>query len=90
MTANGVTIEDIQWLIPHQANLRIMETVAKRLQIPLEKVIVTVQKYGNTSAATIPTALDECVRSGKIKRGDLILATSFGAGFTWGATLFRY
>jgi 3-oxoacyl-[acyl-carrier-protein] synthase-3 len=67
-----------------------MDTVAERLRIAKEKVIVTVHKYGNTSAASIPTALDEGVRGGKIRRGDLILATSFGAGLTWGAALFRY
>lgn len=87
---NGITIDDIDWFIPHQANIRIMELVAKRLQIPIEKVVVTVHKYGNTSAATIPIALDEEVRSGKIKRGDLILSTSFGAGFVWSAMLFRF
>jgi 3-oxoacyl-[acyl-carrier-protein] synthase-3 len=90
LEANKVTSEDIDWFIPHQANLRIMETVAKRLDIPLHKVISTVHKYGNTSAASIPTALDEAIRSGKIRRGDLILVGSFGAGFTWGASLFRY
>jgi 3-oxoacyl-[acyl-carrier-protein] synthase-3 len=67
-----------------------MDTVAERLRIPKEKVIITVHKYGNTSAASIPTALDEGVRDGKIRRGDLVLATSFGAGLTWGAALFRY
>jgi 3-oxoacyl-[acyl-carrier-protein] synthase-3 len=90
MKSQGITANEIDWFIPHQANMRIMETVAKRLGIPLGKVIVTVHKYGNTSAASIPTALDEAVRSGKIRRGDLILANSFGAGFTWGAALFRY
>jgi len=90
MEHNGVSSQDIDWFIPHQANSRIMEMVAKRLEIPIEKVIVTVHKYGNTSAASIPTALDEAARSGKIKRGDLILVDSFGAGFTWGAALFRF
>jgi len=90
MESKGITSQEIDWFIPHQANMRIMEVVAKRLGIPLEKVIVTVHKYGNTSAASIPTALDEAVRSGKIRRGDLILVNSFGAGFTWGAALFRY
>lgn len=90
MRSTGITSDEIDWFIPHQANLRIMETVARRLGIPLEKVIVTVHKHGNTSAASIPTALDEAVRSGKIQRGDLILTSSFGAGFTWGAALFRY
>jgi 3-oxoacyl-[acyl-carrier-protein] synthase-3 len=90
MEQNGVSSQDIDWFIPHQANSRIMEMVAKRLEISIEKVIVTVHKYGNTSAASIPTALDEAARSGKIKRGDLILVDSFGAGFTWGAALFRF
>jgi 3-oxoacyl-[acyl-carrier-protein] synthase-3 len=90
MKSEGITSEEIDWFIPHQANIRIMDTVAERLRISREKVIITVHKYGNTSAASIPTALDEGVRSGKIQRGDLILATSFGAGLTWGAALFRY
>jgi 3-oxoacyl-[acyl-carrier-protein] synthase-3 len=90
MRARGITADQIDWFIPHQANIRIMETVAKRLRIPKEKVIITVHKYGNTSAASIPTALDEAVRDGRIQRGDLILVNSFGAGFTWGAALFRY
>jgi len=90
MESKKITSEEIDWFIPHQANIRIMEEVAKRLEIPMEKVIVTVHKYGNTSAASIPTALDEAIRSGKVQRGDLILTNSFGAGFTWGAALFRY
>jgi len=90
MRSTGITSDEIDWFIPHQANIRIMETVARRLGIPLGKVIVTVHKHGNTSAASIPTALDEAVRSGKIQRGDLILTSSFGAGLTWGAALFRY
>ncbi|MBN1226746.1 MAG: ketoacyl-ACP synthase III [Deltaproteobacteria bacterium] len=90
MEKNSVSSEDIDWFIPHQANIRIMETVANRLKIPLEKMIVTIHKYGNTSAASIPVALDENVRSGQIKRGDLILVASFGAGFVWGAVLFRF
>lgn len=90
MESKGITPDEIDWFIPHQANMRIMEVVAERLGVPLEKVIVTVDKYGNTSAASIPTALDESVRSGKIRRGDLILVSSFGAGLTWAAALFRY
>jgi 3-oxoacyl-[acyl-carrier-protein] synthase-3 len=89
MESQGITSGEIDWFIPHQANMRIMEVVAERLEIPLEKVIVTVHKYGNTSAASIPVALDEAVREGKIRHGDLILVNSFGAGFTWGAALFR-
>jgi len=90
MESKGITSKEIDWFIPHQANMRIMEVVAERLDIPLEKVIVTVHKYGNISAGSIPVALDEAVRSGQIKRGDLILTNSFGAGFTWGASLFRF
>jgi 3-oxoacyl-[acyl-carrier-protein] synthase-3 len=87
---SGISSQQVDWFIPHQANLRIIEAVAKLMEVPMEKVILTVQKYGNTSAATIPTALDEAVRSGQIQRGDLVLASSFGAGFTWGASLFRF
>lgn len=90
MKSKGITSDQIDWFIPHQANIRIMEVVAERLGIPMEKVIVTVHKYGNTSAASIPTALDEAVRSGRIRRGNLVLMNSFGAGFTWGAALLRY
>ena len=88
LNVNGLSRKKIDWFIPHQANIRIMEAVAKQLKIPMDKVIITVHKYGNTSAATIPTALDEAFRSGQIRKGDLILATSFGAGFTWGAAVF--
>jgi 3-oxoacyl-[acyl-carrier-protein] synthase-3 len=90
MESQGITSEEIDWFIPHQANMRIMEVVAERLEISWEKVIVTVHKYGNTSAASIPVALDEAVRSCRIQRGNLILVNSFGAGFTWGAALFRF
>jgi 3-oxoacyl-[acyl-carrier-protein] synthase-3 len=90
MKSAGITSDEIDWFIPHQANIRILETVAERLGIVKEKVIITVHKYGNTSAASIPTALDEGVRGGQIRKGDLILTASFGAGLTWGAALFRY
>lgn len=90
LETNGVRPEEVDWFIPHQANLRIMEAVAKKIGIPMERVIVTVDKYGNTSAGSIPTALDEGVRSGRIRKGDLILMDSFGAGFTWGAALLRF
>jgi 3-oxoacyl-[acyl-carrier-protein] synthase-3 len=90
MEQQGVTSDEIDWFIPHQANIRIMDVVAERLRIPTENVIVTVHKYGNTSAASIPVALDEALREGKIRKGDLVLANSFGAGLTWGAALFRY
>jgi 3-oxoacyl-[acyl-carrier-protein] synthase-3 len=78
---------DVDWLIPHQANIRILQSTAKRLKMPLEKLIVTVDQHGNTSAASIPLALDESVRSGKIKRGDTVMLEGVGGGFTWGAVL---
>lgn len=87
---NGFTIEDLDWFIPHQANYRIIEAVAKRLRCPMEKVVVNVDRYGNTSAATIPTALDEAVRDGRIQKGQLLLLDSFGAGLTYGAILMRW
>lgn len=87
---NGLTINDLDWMIPHQANLRIIEAVAKRLNFPMEKVILNLEEYGNTSSATVPTALDEAVRSGKIRRGDLVLSNVFGAGLTYGSALFRW
>ena len=84
-----VTVEDIDLLIPHQANLRIIEAVGQRLGVPREKVYVNVDKYGNTSAATVIIALDEAIREGRAKPGDLILLVTFGAGLTWGSTLLR-
>ena len=78
---------DVDWLIPHQANIRILQSTAKRLKLPLEKLIVTVDRHGNTSAASVPLALDESVRSGKIARGDTVLLQGVGGGFTWGAVL---
>lgn len=81
---------DIDWLIPHQANIRIMQSTAKKLKLPLEKLIVTVDQHGNTSAASIPLALDASVRSGKIKRGDTLMLEGVGGGFTWGAVLLKY
>ncbi|MGH8075900.1 MAG: beta-ketoacyl-ACP synthase III [Lysobacter sp.] len=90
LEANGLDRHDIDWLIPHQANLRIIEATAKRLDMPMERVIVTVDKHGNTSSGSVPLALDEAVRSGKIKRGQLLLLEAFGGGFTWGSALIRY
>jgi 3-oxoacyl-[acyl-carrier-protein] synthase-3 len=87
---NGYTIKDLDWLVPHQANLRIIEAVAKRLDFPMEKVIVNIEEFANTSAATVPTALDGAIAAGKIKRGDLVLLSVFGAGLTYGSTLLRY
>lgn len=86
----SLTEAEIDWLIPHQANLRIMQSTARRLKLPLEKLIVTVDQHGNTSAASIPLAIDESVRSGKIKKGDILMLEGVGGGFTWGAVLLRY
>ncbi len=85
----GLTTRDIDWFVPHQANKRILDGVAKKLNIPEEKVIVTVSQHANTSAASIPLALDHAVRSGKVVPGDLILSEAMGGGFSWGASLFR-
>ncbi len=90
LDANGLSREDIDWLIPHQANLRIIEATAKRLAMPMERVIVTVDRHGNTSSGSVPLALDEAVRTGKIQRGQLVLLEAFGGGFTWGSALLRY
>ncbi len=86
----NLTDADIDWLIPHQANIRIMQSTAKKLKLPLEKLIVTVDEHGNTSAASIPLALDVSVRSGKIKKGDTLMLEGVGGGFTWGAVLLKY
>ncbi|SFB78832.1 3-oxoacyl-[acyl-carrier-protein] synthase III [Polaromonas sp. OV174] len=86
----NLTDADIDWLIPHQANIRIMQSTAKKLKMPLEKLIVTVDQHGNTSAASIPLALDTAVRSGKIKKGDTLMLEGVGGGFTWGAVLLNY
>jgi 3-oxoacyl-[acyl-carrier-protein] synthase-3 len=86
----GKSDADIDWLIPHQANIRIMQGTAKKLKLPLEKLIVTVDEHGNTSAASIPLALDAAVRSGKIKRGDTLMLEGVGGGFTWGAVLLDF
>jgi len=83
----GRSDADIDWLIPHQANIRIMQGTAKKLHLPLEKLVVTVDEHGNTSAASIPLALDQAVRSGRIQRGDTLMLEGVGGGFTWGAVL---
>jgi 3-oxoacyl-[acyl-carrier-protein] synthase-3 len=86
----GKTEADIDWLIPHQANLRIMQSTAKKLKVPPEKLVVTVDQHGNTSAASIPLALDAAVRSGKVQAGDTLMLEGVGGGFTWGAVLLDY
>jgi 3-oxoacyl-[acyl-carrier-protein] synthase-3 len=88
--ANGIKVSDAKWVIPHQANARMLQQVAKRLDIPIEKVYLTIEKYGNISSATVPIALDEAVRNGSIQRGDLIILTAFGGGLTWGGSCIRW
>ena len=90
LAANGLQKSDVNWLIPHQANIRIIEAIARRLDLPMEKVIVTIQHHGNTSAASVPLALDTGIRDGRIRRGQLLLLEAFGGGFTWGSALVRY
>jgi len=87
---SGITKAEIDWLVPHQANIRILEATAKKLDMSMDKVIVTIDRHGNTSAASIPLALDEGVRSGKIRKNQIILMEAFGGGFTWGSALVKY
>jgi len=86
----ALDVAQVDWMIPHQANIRILQATARKLGLPQEKVIVTVERHGNTSAASIPLALDEAVRDNRIKRGDVVLFEGIGGGFTWGATLLKY
>lgn len=86
----GITVDDVDWLLLHQANIRIMTTVAKRLGIPKEKIITNLADYGNTSAGSIPLALDEAVRSGQVKKGDVIACAGFGAGLSWGSAIMKW
>ncbi len=90
LEANGLPQSAIDWLIPHQANIRIIEATAKKLKMPMERVVVTVGEHGNTSAASVPLALDVAVRDGRIKRGETLLLEAFGGGFTWGSVLLKY
>jgi 3-oxoacyl-[acyl-carrier-protein] synthase-3 len=86
----NMSLKEVDWLVPHQANQRIIETTGKLLRIDPKKVIINIEKYGNTSAATVPIALHEAITDGRIKRGDIVLLDAFGAGLTTGATLLRY
>jgi len=90
LAANNMQKSDIDWLVPHQANIRILQATAKKLDMSMDKVVVTVDKHGNTSAASIPLALDVAVRDGRIKRGNILLMEAFGGGFTWGSALVKY
>lgn len=90
LAANGMSKSDVDWLIPHQANNRIIAATARKLGIPMDRVVVTIEDQGNTSAASVPLALDVAVRDGRIQRGDTLLLEAFGGGFTWGSALIRY
>lgn len=90
LAKNNMTQADIDWLIPHQANMRIIQAMAKRLGLPMEQVILTIEDHGNTSAASVPLALDAAIRNGKVKRGQTLLLEAFGAGFAWGSALVKY
>ncbi|MDH3589189.1 MAG: ketoacyl-ACP synthase III, partial [Gammaproteobacteria bacterium] len=90
LEANQMTRADLDWLIPHQANIRIIKATARKLEMSMDQVIQTIQDHGNTSTASVPMALDVAVRSGQIKRGDMLLLEAFGGGFTWGSALVRY
>lgn len=90
IAANGLQKSDIDWLVPHQANIRIIQATGKKLSLPPERVVITVDRHGNTSAASIPLALDTAVRDGRIKSGELVLMEAFGGGFTWGSVLVRF
>ncbi len=90
LAASGLSKQDIDWLVPHQANVRIIAAAARKLQLPMERVVVTVDAHGNTSAASIPLALDQVVREGRIKPGETLIMEAFGGGFTWGSALLRW
>ncbi len=90
LAANGLAKTDIDWLVPHQANIRIIQATAKKLGMSMDNVVVTVDRHGNTSAASVPLAFDTAVREGRIKPGELVLMEAFGGGFTWGSVLLRY
>jgi 3-oxoacyl-[acyl-carrier-protein] synthase-3 len=89
LAAAGFTAADIDWVVPHQANARILDATARKLGLPEDKVIITVDRHANTSAASVPLAFDTAVRDGRIKPGDLVMFEAMGGGFTWGASLVR-
>ena len=90
LAANNLGKSDVDWLIPHQANIRIIQATAKKLKMSMDRVVVTVDDHGNTSAASVPLALDVAVRDGRIQRGETLLMEAFGGGFTWGSALLKY
>jgi 3-oxoacyl-[acyl-carrier-protein] synthase-3 len=90
LSAAGAQPDDVDWFVPHQANIRILDGTARKFGIEAERVVITVDKHGNTSAASVPLALDVAVKDGRVKRGDLVLMEAMGGGFTWGAVLVRW
>jgi 3-oxoacyl-[acyl-carrier-protein] synthase-3 len=86
----NLTMDDVSMMVSHQMNARIIESASRRLNIPPDKVFININEYGNTSAASVPIAFDECVRMGKIKRGDIVILVAFGAGLTWGANIIEF
>ena len=90
LAANGMDKADLDWLVPHQANIRIIQATARKLRMNMDHVVVTVDEHGNTSAASVPLALDTAVRDGRIQRGETLLLEAFGGGFTWGSVLLKY
>ena len=90
LEANNYDKSDIDWLVPHQANTRIIQATARKLKLPMDRVVVTVDQHGNTSAASVPLALDTAVRDGRIKRGESVILEAFGGGFTWGSALLKF
>jgi len=90
LAANDMQKSDVDWLIPHQANIRIIQATARKLRMSMDHVVVTVGEHGNTSAASVPLALDTAVRDGRIQRGEILLMEAFGGGFTWGSALVKY
>jgi 3-oxoacyl-[acyl-carrier-protein] synthase-3 len=90
LEANNMDKSELDWLIPHQANLRIIVAAARKLEMSMDQVVISVDRHGNTSSASVPLALDEAVRDGRVKRGDMLLLEAFGGGFTWGSALIKY
>jgi 3-oxoacyl-[acyl-carrier-protein] synthase-3 len=90
LSAAGLTSDEVDWVVPHQANARILDATARKLGLPNEKIVVTVDRHANTSAASVPLALDVAVKDGRIKRGDIVVLEAMGGGFTWGAAVLRY
>ena len=90
LAANSMQRSDVDWLVPHQANIRIIQAMAKKLDLPMDRVALTLEDQGNTSSASIPLALDKAIRDGKIKRGEMLLLEGFGGGLAWGSALIKY